>query len=488
MRKLSNLACVISLFLCCVFVVDSSAAAAFSNVSQAVSKIIAASWSEKAAKSRRSKLRQRALTTVMSLAACTNLLSCGDWEREAYRDFITNDAEGLPIMQGATTANQTQVFVLTTQSDDYDFSLVDGEGNEIFPVVIAKGSRQGYGRVVQHVSFKGLIPNSTYLLQVHSAAGELLDERELQTLDPSKQELRFAFGSCMADYRPQGDIWQQMVALNPDVIFLVGDNVYTNNISPITAPDFMWMRYVSTRGALNLFRSRQLIPVIAVWDDHDYGMSNGDLSYPHKEESLSIFKTFFASNDTENFYMPDIGAASFFSIFGYNFFLLDDRTFRTPQGSSPEWHFGEAQSRWLLNNLVSKDYAFLISGDQFFGGYIHKDSFQGRHPERFVDFLAELKASEAKVIFMSGDRHFTEIMEIHEELLGYQTYEFTSSPMHSSYRSLPRRNPLRIAGKASEKNNFMLIEASKLSTGLRLTATSYTVGGAVLFSGDYTID
>ena len=79
-------------------------------------------------------------------------------------------------------------------------------------------------------------------------------------------------------------------------------------------------------------------------------------------------------------------------------------------------------------------------------------------------------------------------MEIPEELLGYQTYEFTSSPMHSSYRTLPRGNPLRIAGKASAKNNFMLIEASKLGTGLHLRATSYTVGGTVLFSGDYTID
>ncbi len=480
MRKLFSLLCAVSLFFCCVFVVDSSAVGAFSNASQAVSKIIAAS--------KTSKLGQRVLTTAMVVATCANLLSCGDWEQEAYRDFITNEAEGLPIMQGATTSTQTQVFVLTTQSDDYDFSLVDGEGNEIFPVVIDRGSRQGYERVVQHVSFKGLIPNSTYLLQVHSAAGELLDERELQTLDPSKQELRFAFGSCMSDYHPQGDIWLQMVALSPDVIFLVGDNVYTNNISPITAPDFMWMRYVSTRSTLNLFRSRQLIPVIAVWDDHDYGMSNGDLSYPHKEESLSIFKTFFASNDTENFYMPDIGAASFFSIYGYNFFLLDDRTFRTPQGSSPEWHFGEAQSRWLLNNLVSKDYAFLISGDQFFGGYIPKDSFQGSHPERFVDFLHELKSSDTKAVFLSGDRHFAEIMEIPVEVLGYSTYEFTSSPVHAIlHRKRLPRNPLRVAGE-DPMDNFMLIEASKLSTGLRLTATSYTVGGAVLFSGDYTID
>lgn len=482
MSKLFGLACVIFLTLCCVGVSEHLRADGFAAAKRAVSKVITAN--------RTSQLVQKVLTTTLAIVTCTNLLSCNDWipQQEAYNNLNTSAAKGLPIMQGATTASETQVLVLTAQDNDYAFSLLDKEGNLIAPVAIDRGDRQGSEHVVQHVFFKGLTPNSGYLLQVHAATEELLDERELRTLDPSRQEVRFAFGSCMADYRPQKDIWQQMVGLNPDVIFLIGDNVYTNNISPITAPDFMWMRYVSTRDTLNLFRSRQLIPVIAVWDDHDYGMSNGDLSYPHKEESLAIFKTFFASDDNESFYMPNIGAASFVSVYGYNFFLLDDRTFRTPLGSSPEWHFGKAQSRWLLDNLKGNDYAFIISGDQFFGGYFPKDSFQYNHSERFADFLGELKASKAKVVFLSGDRHYTEIMQVPTELLGYQTYEFTSSPMHSNVRSLPHKsNPLRVAGKGSA-NNFMLIEASKSDSGLHLRATSYTVGGAVLFSGEYLVD
>ena len=399
----------------------------------------------------------------------------------------SHEIRSLPIMQGVTTADQTQVFVLTTRGEDYVYFLLDGAGNTIAPAAIDSRGYQGSEQAVQLVSFQGLVPSSEYLLRVYSAAGELLDERELRTLDPSKQELRFAFGSCMSDRHPQGDIWQQMVALNPDVIFLIGDNAYTINSGTTTTPDSMWQRYHTSHNALNLFRSRRLIPVIATWDDNDYGMKDGDFTYAHKEEARTIFKTLFASNTTDNFYMPNIGVASFFHIYGYNFFLLDNRSFRTPQGNSPEWHFGKEQSQWLLNNLESKDNAFIISGDQFFGGYFHKDSFQGRHPKRFVEFLAELKASEAKVVFLSGDRHFTEIMKIPTELLGYQTYELTSSPMHSKLRELPANNPLRVTGKGSA-NNFMMIETSKLGAGLRLLVTSYTVGGEVLFSGEYTVN
>ena len=471
--------CVV-LAYCCVWGNVRLAAGGLTLPQRVVSKIVA-----KVGKV--SQLGQKVGVAALVVGVCANLLSCGE-EGFFYRDYAANEAQGLPIMQGATTASETQVFVLTESRDNYIYSLLDEHGEMISPATSDKRTRQGADEVMQHMSFQGLNPNSEYLLQVHTLAGELLDERELRTLDPSRQELRFAFGSCMHDYEPQGDIWQQMVALHPDVIFLIGDNVYTNTAGDITIPDFMWVRYVSARQWINLFRSRQLIPVVAVWDDHDYGMSNGDLTYPYKSEALEIFKTFFVSDKTDNFYQPNIGAASFFSIYGYNFFLLDNRSFRTPRFNSPEWHFGEAQSQWLLDNLAGVDNAFIISGDQFFGGYIEKDSFQGNHPERFVDFLAELKASDAKVAFLSGDRHFTEIMQIPVELLGYQTYEFTSSPLHSNYRGLPRNNPLRIAGQASAKNNFMLIEASKTSDGLQLQVTSYTVGGKLLFSGEYKID
>ena len=349
MRRLLGFTCAVSLFFS-VFAGGRLVADGFVGARQVLRELVAVS-------KKAGKLGQTVLATTMMVATCAHLLSCDQRDYPVFKNLVADkvEARGLPIMQGVTTANQTQVFVLTTTSSDYAFSLVDWEGDEISPVAIDKDSYQGSAQIVQRVSFQGLMPSSAYLLRVHSGAGELLDERELQTIDLGRQDLRFAFGSCMADHRPQGDIWQQMVALNPDVIFLIGDNVYANQAGDIAAPEYLWMRYSATRSTINLFRSRRLIPVVATWDDHDYGMSNGGRDYPYKEESLSVFKAFFASNNTSNYHMPRIGTASFFSIYGYSFFLLDNRTFRTPVGSSPEWHFGEEQSQWLWNNLVGKD-------------------------------------------------------------------------------------------------------------------------------------
>ena len=432
------------------------------------------------------KLKKVVATAGLITALC--LSSC-DEQNVLYEAVFTEHADdvgSLPIMQGATTTDQTQFFILTSQDDDYAFSLLDGDGNTIVPATITDRHLDAE-RAMWQVSFHELMPATDYLLQVHSGADELLDVRELQTLDPTKQTLSFAFGSCMYDQLSQRDIWEQMVALNPDVIFLIGDNVYADTDEQQATPDMLWQRYYETRNTLNLFRNKQLIPVIAVWDDHDYGANNSDLTYPHKHEALQVFQTFFGSAATDNFQFSGIGVGSSFSIYGYDFLLLDDRTFRTPIGSTPQWHFGASQSQWLWNNLVGKDYVFLVSGDQFFGGYApRKDSFQSNHPDRFNHFLAELKNNDTRVVFLSGDKHYTEIMAIPLETLGYQTYELTSSPLHANSNPLRPNNPLRLLGKGSVYN-FMLVEASKSSEGLHLQATSYTSGGRVLFSGTYTV-
>ena len=93
-----------------------------------------------------------------------------------------------------------------------------------------------------------------------------------------------------------------------------------------------------------------------------------------------------------------------------------------------------------------------------------KTLFKVTVQERFLEFLDELADSDAKVLFLSGDRHFTEIMEIPAEVLGYQTYEFTSSPVHSNHRKIPPHNPLRVAGKGSV-NNFMLVRSQQIQHG-----------------------
>ena len=433
-------------------------------------------------------------TGAIVLFACANMLSC-QYARDAVLTASDEVAGSLPIMQGATSAHQTQFFVLTPDAGDYSFSLLDKTGDEIAPTETEERSFAGSEREIQHVFFEGLSKDEPYLFKVRSnTTGKLVDERELRTLAVGRNKLRFAFASCMWDLYNQGDIWEQLVALNPDVIFFLGDNVYADLPAEVTSPNDLWTRYVSTRETLGIFRNKKLIPIVSTWDDHDFGENNSNRDYQFKDEALYTFKAFFISKQTDNFNMPDIGLASSFEIYGYNFFLMDNRAFRTPVGETPEQHFGMDQLHWMLVNLRMQDHAFIAAGSQFFGGYSHvennnsildDESFEGEHPERFQYFIEQLRAADTKVVFLSGDRHYAEVMAIPENVLGYKTHELTSSPIGTIPLPFSKvENPLRVAGQDS-KNNFMLVEAQERGTGLKLHVTAYSLGGEVLFKGNY---
>ena len=413
--------------------------------------------------------------------------------------FATPPATGLAIMQGVTGYDYTQVLVLTRGTRSFRFALRDAQGKELPPAQVEVSKHPSSLWRMQRVVFHQLTPRTTYQLRVWQH-DKLLDERRLRTLNPQQRTLRLAIASCMNDRKPQGDIWQQMLALRPDVVFLIGDNTYAdkyikgiqygkNSWQVMASPAELWSRHVETRNYIALFRSKDLVPVVATWDDHDYGVNNGGSDYPYKQESLATFNAFFASQSSEHYQRAGLGTASMFSMYGFNFFLLDNRTFRTVAKQATQQHYGTAQLQWLWRNLQGKDYALLIGGDQFFGGYHRFESFEGNHRAAFRRFLAKLKTLPTKVAFFSGDRHITEIMRIPATHLGYQTYEFTSSPVHAklypgNWKEVP--NPRQIAA-GELQHNFMLLELSRPQAELRLQATSYTHGGKQMFTGDYTV-
>ena len=101
--------------------------------------------------------------------------------------------------------------------------------------------------------------------------------------------------------------------------------------------------------------------------------------------------------------------------------------------------------------------SFIIKGDQFFGGYHTFDSFEGNHPQDFLRFVTDLRDLKTPFIFMSGDRHMSEIMQFPRSLFGLPSFEITSSPMHGkTYGPSELKNPWRVVA-VENKVNFTLI-------------------------------
>lgn len=98
---------------------------------------------------------------------------------------------------------------------------------------------------------------------------------------------RIAFGSCSHQNLNQ-PILDSVIAEKPDLFIYLGDNIYgdTRNMRKLQR------KYDKLAAKPEFQRLRQSVRVIATWDDHDYGIDDGDGSFPKKKESKEIFLNF----------------------------------------------------------------------------------------------------------------------------------------------------------------------------------------------------
>ncbi len=403
----------------------------------------------------------------------------------------------LSVMQGVTSDSTTQVNFIGQKGKTYQISLRDPEGETLSPSEQTTISKPFSVKTVVKAKFKGLSLRKSYELTINDEQGGNLDRRHLKALDIKKSMATIAFASCMDDFykTQQTSMWKELLGHGADILIILGDNVYADrrNGHPIidVNPRVLWERYTETRDLLELYKSDNLIPIIATWDDHDFGQNDGGLDFKYKKESTETFNAFFSQDSVKGVYDLGPGVSSTLRVFGQVFYLLDDRSFRTPdhKGGPEQTQLGVAQENWLLENLVSTRHpSWLINGGQWFGGYHQFESFEGDHPENFKIFMNRLKSAVAPVIFISGDRHLAELMKIEKEVLGYETYEFTTSAIHANvYPSTWDKTPNRrqIAGVAGTFN-YGIVKTSQEDTW-KINVKAFGPGSKLLFERDLKI-
>lgn len=416
----------------------------------------------------------RALLLLFSIA----LLSCQTTDRaidyKTALEKIKNNKEvpitaPLSILQGATDANSTQINVLTPQDASYQFRIFSSSSEIDAPLLTTKTYPSSHTQVIQ-LTIRGLELGETYRLDVVNAEHKLLDYRYFKALDPAAKTTKLAVVSCTDDHFPelQAGQWNLVWSQKPDLLLMIGDNIYVDSgrkpgqTEPVLDDHFIWKRYVESRAALQIYKMKTLIPTLASWDDHDYGKNNSDRNFPFKKESKIIFETFFPQETNAVIIQKGPGTSQLVHYAGADLVFFDDRFFRSEKESSEQTHFGREQEKWFYQILKERAGPFwLISGDQFFGGYHKFESYEGDHPESFKKFLNQIKKSKRKVAFISGDRHVAEVMKIPKDILGYETYELTSSGLHAKVfpGSLAKEKPntRSIFGKDGTYH-FMLLE------------------------------
>lgn len=310
-------------------------------------------------------------------------------------------------------------------------------------------------------------------------------------------DITIAIGSCffLADAEPPWnastygggyEIFDAIAAKAPDLMVWMGDNLYFQPPDELD-PASMAARYRRQRAYPALQRLLVAAPQLAIWDDHDYGPNDSDMSYVLKGESLALFKRYWAN---PSFGLPDTSGVFGRARFGdVDLFLLDDRWYRSANKLLDEpgkTMFGAQQLAWLKNALVYSHapLKLIVNGTQMWD---HANRFEGFNhysyeQKAFADWLLAQRVDG--VMFASGDRHFTELLRI-ERPGAYPLYEFTSSPLTSRPWENPdnaeRANPDLVPGTLVGKRQFGLIRLTGPAKARRVTLESYDQTGALLW-------
>lgn len=285
----------------------------------------------------------------------------------------------------------------------------------------------------------------------------------------NKSVQRIAFGSCAHQDHPQ-PILKLVQQQNPDLFIYLGDNIYgdTEDMSELKA------KYEQLSKKTEFKSLRKRTPILAIWDDHDYGMNDAGKEYPFKKESKAIFLDFWQvpSNSPRRKH-EGIFHARIFQHEGktLQIILLDTRTFRDglsknrlhinckndycPDDNPNLNMLGDMQWAWLAQELSRKaDLRIIASSNQFSHEYNGWESWTNlpHERERMVQLIAKTKANG--VIFISGDVHWGEISKL--ETSTYPLYDITSSGLTQTWdESESNRNRL---GDVVMENNFGLID------------------------------
>lgn len=288
---------------------------------------------------------------------------------------------------------------------------------------------------------------------------------------------RVAFGSCSSQDKDL-PIWDTIVAQNPDLFIMLGDNIYgdTKDMAVLQA------KYNKLGSKPGFQRLKQFCPMIATWDDHDYGVNDGGKEYPMKEQSKEIFLNFFNEpKDSERRNHEGIYTSYMFGPAGkrVQIIMLDLRTFRdsicrvtTDEDCYGEYGkctdstktmLGKQQWKWLEQELQKPaDYRIIGSSTQFLVDFNGWEAWVNLpyERERFINLIKKTKANGT--FFISGDLHYAELSKLKRE--GQPPiYDLTSSGLTHGH-SCAGENVNRIYG-AYMKANFGLLTFNWNATG-----------------------
>ncbi len=259
--------------------------------------------------------------------------------------------------------------------------------------------------------------------------------------------------------KPYGGDYETFTSMaKEDARFMVwlGDNTYLRE-SDWDSKSGIQHRFTHSRSTPEMQSLLRKMHNYATWDDHDYGPNDSEWTYPLKHEAKQTFMDFFPSNTYGAGHSE--GVTSFFDWSDCDFFMMDDRWYRTSQGQDGQM-LGNQQMDWLITSLRSSlaRFKFVAIGSQVLNSSKSKENHINYTNERTALLQAIEKYNIKGVIFLTGDRHHSEISKVQFET-GLEVYDITTSPLAAgAATNVKEINNNRIEGSLIDgKRNYAVI-------------------------------
>jgi len=310
-------------------------------------------------------------------------------------------------------------------------------------------------------------------------------------------DYKITFGSC-ADQEREQIIWNAIGKEQSDVFLFMGDNVYHDSADKavITA---VYNKLGSNPNYQSFIKTT---PVLATWDDHDYGEPDGGNHFSGKHIAKSIFLDFYNVPASSPAYEKDRGIHAV-KYLGKNkdvqIIMLDTRWYR----DEIEWskvdkkilrkqklgHFtatkdttksilGDAQWQWLESQLQQPAKVRIIASSiQLIPEFTGWEAWANFPHERkkMLDLLN--KYNDNNMVIVSGDVHRGEFSQY--QLPSKQTvWEISSSGLDA--KVYPAAPNMHRVGDATIALNYGVLEIDINDKGVSVSASLKSDQGKVL--------
>lgn len=314
------------------------------------------------------------------------------------------------------------------------------------------------------------------------------------------------YGSCLHQDKPQ-PIWNAINREPGDVFMLLGDNIYGDSEDP----DVLAAKYKKQWQVEGFVQQRQRMPLIGIWDDHDFGVNDGGKEYPSKEASRQLMLDYFnEAKDSARRTRADGIYTSY--IYGeaphrVQIILPDLRWNRDainhvtkveylaqkapknmgpylPTTESGATMLGEKQWQWLEQQLqIPAEVRIIGSSLQLlpeFTGWEAWANFPADR-QRLMDLLDKYQVNN--LLILSGDTHWGELSKVIRKN-GQPLYEMTSSGLTETWHDVSP-NQHRIS-KSFAHANYGVVKIDWLGQP-NISLTLKDVEGKAVFNQSFSV-